>query len=121
MYRCDVCNKVQPAGTPQVRLVVDTREKTYDITPHLSEKEKKKARRRGINVDQGRQTAQGWEIVKEIVVCPDRRCLADRPDLVGALEAQLEAHQQRKLGVRAEAGEAGEEEAASYTAGPPAE
>lgn len=119
MFRCDACKKVVPAGTPQVRLVVDTREKTYDVTPQMTEKEKRRARRRGMNVDQARQTAQGWEIVKEIVVCPT--CAAERTDLTGALEAQLEAHQQRKLGMSASAEAEAEDAPASYTAGPPAE
>lgn len=93
MYRCDVCNKVTVAGTPQIKMVTETREKTYDITPRLSEKEKRKARRRGMAVDQGRQFAQGWEIVKEITVCPT--CHASKPELREAFEAQIAAHGQR--------------------------
>jgi len=93
MYRCDVCNKVTAAGTPQIRMVVDTREKTYDITPKLSDKEKRRARRRGMNIDHARQYAQGWEIVNEITVCPT--CHASKPELAEALENQLAAHGQR--------------------------
>lgn len=100
MFRCDVCNTVVPAGTPQVKVIVDTREKTYDITPQLSEKEKRKARRRGINVDPGRQFAQGWEIVKEVNACPT--CAA-KPELREALERQLAARASRGVVVDDEA------------------
>lgn len=70
MYRCEACKTVVPAGTPQVRVVLETRRKTYDITPQLSEKEKKKARRRGMNVDRTNEFATGWEIAREAALCP---------------------------------------------------
>lgn len=120
MYRCEICKKVLPSGTPQVRLVIETREKTYDVTPTLNEKEQRRARRRGMNIEQQRQFALGWEIKQEVVVCPNyRECLADRPELTGALDAQLEAHAERKLGTTAgSAEEAAEPAPVSVTVGP---
>lgn len=95
MYRCESCQTVVPAGTPRTTVVVETRPKTYDITRRLSEKEQRRALRRGMNVDTSRQYAQGWEIIKEMVVCPT--CRTNKPELAESLEAQLRAHAERKV------------------------
>ena len=70
MYRCEACNKVVGAGTSQVKVVLETRKKTYDVTPTPSEKEAKKARRRGFNIETQKRFAQGWEIQREAALCP---------------------------------------------------
>lgn len=70
MYRCEACNKVVGAGTPQVKVVVETRKKTYDVTHRPSEKEAKRARRRGFDIETQKRFAQGWEIQREAALCP---------------------------------------------------
>lgn len=90
MFRCDVCNKVLPAGTSQVKLVTETRQKTYEIAKKMSDKDIRRARRNGVDIGSSGRYAQGWEIQKEVTVCPDWKSC--RPELVGVLEAQLAAH-----------------------------
>ncbi len=111
MFKCEVCHRVVAAGIPQERLVVESRPRVYDVTPPLSPKEKRRARRRGYEPAQAPEHASGWEIVREVVVCAAwRECLADRPDLV------------QSLGVHApgvEPSEDGEDPATARTPGAP--
>ena len=86
MFKCEVCHRVVAAGIPQQRLVVETRPRVYDITPPLSPKEKRRARRRGYEPTRETEHAHGWEIVREVVVCAGwRECLADRPEPLESL------------------------------------
>ncbi|MFK7927506.1 MAG: hypothetical protein AB8H79_04925 [Myxococcota bacterium] len=71
MYRCEACKKNVAAGTPRVTVVLETRKKVYDVTPQASDKERKKARRRGYNIDREQQYATGWEISREAALCPE--------------------------------------------------
>ena len=50
MYYCGRCKKLQPKGTEQSKLVIDTRQVEY----HNQER-----------------VTKGWEIVREIPICPD--------------------------------------------------
>ncbi|MEZ6065787.1 MAG: hypothetical protein R3B90_08790 [Planctomycetaceae bacterium] len=83
MYRCDQCSRVVPAGTRESRVVVETREKTYEPRGN---RERERFRRGGRRVTPGRKArrrqvfdkgGRGTEIVKEISVCPD--CFAAMP------------------------------------------
>jgi hypothetical protein len=70
MYRCKACNKVVPAGTAQVKVVVETRKKTYDVTQTPNDKDAKRAQRRGFKIETQKRFAQGWEIQREAALCP---------------------------------------------------
>lgn len=93
MYRCEACNKNVPAGTPRVTVVLETRKKVYDVTPQASDKERKKARRRGYNIDREQQLATGWEIAREAALCPEcaANWAAQHPDGVAPTETATEA------------------------------
>jgi hypothetical protein len=49
MYRCAICNNVSESGQSQVKLVTETRKKTYVV--------------------EGRTVGEGFETVVEIAVC----------------------------------------------------
>lgn len=55
MFKCQKCDKsIGPYISP-IKLIIEKRNRTYEITdgPRAGE------------------TSEGWEIVKEMVVCPD--------------------------------------------------
>jgi len=58
MYKCQLCNSQIGPHNRQYRIVVEKREKEYH------------------NGDDGERVSQGWEIVRELVVCSD--CTAKR-------------------------------------------
>lgn len=53
MFRCANCKNITPPGTPQEKMVTETREKTYTH-----------------QTGRGTKQTQGLEIVKEVGVCP---------------------------------------------------
>lgn len=57
MFRCQKTGKLSKPGEKPVRVVVATREKTYQIPSKDPRKEPR--------------TSQGWEIVKELLVLPE--------------------------------------------------
>lgn len=69
MYRCQLCNSVVPAETPQIRVVTETRPKNYPVYRPVKGS-------KGRNQETERVgSAEGNEIVKEVSVCV--RCAAD--------------------------------------------
>jgi Na+-translocating ferredoxin:NAD+ oxidoreductase RnfC subunit len=105
MYRCEACNKVVPAGTSQVRVVLETRKKTYDTTPEPSDKDKRRARRRGYQIEQQREFATGWEIAKEAALCPQcATAWAAQQEEAQAEAAEAEPHDDDAPQPYAEAG-----------------
>lgn len=73
MFRCESCDTIVPAGTRSQKVVVQTRQKTYE--PRGADPRERgrwgRGRGRGTkkkqNYDKG---GQGTEIVREIMVCP---------------------------------------------------
>jgi hypothetical protein len=98
MYRCQMCDKVVPSGTRATKLVVATRERTYESRGQ-DPRERRGARpfrgRRGPRkkkpYDKG---GQGTEIVRELSVCP--ACAAANADT-----PPQHQHSARTLDVRA--------------------
>jgi hypothetical protein len=74
MFRCQMCNKIVPANTRTTKLVVATRERTYEARGQDPRE------RRGGRTFRGRRGprkkkpydkgGQGTEIVRELAVCP---------------------------------------------------
>ena len=60
MFKCGVCGKTSEKGEPRRLKVIEQRRKTYPARRDKS----------GTVIDSG---GQGWEIAKEITVCP--RCI----------------------------------------------
>ena len=71
MFRCQLCRSVVPAKTPCHRLVLEWRKKEYPFRPRanvLVRKPKPHAKpKKEYRDDPG---GQGYEIVKEVIVCP---------------------------------------------------
>ncbi|MFV0444262.1 MAG: hypothetical protein ACK5Q5_11895 [Planctomycetaceae bacterium] len=73
MYRCQLCQTVLPAGTPEGHVVVERRAKSY---PSRELHRPRSSRRAGrLFVKRSSQAfdrgGEGWEIVREITVCPE--------------------------------------------------
>ena len=66
MYRCEISGGTVPSGTRSRKVVLQVRPVNYVQRPDALKK-KKKGRRRRNSGDPG---GQGWEIVKEVLVCP---------------------------------------------------
>lgn len=65
MYICEICNKVAPPHTKEIRIPVETRTRKY---PNRSkEVSRGRGKTKTVNVPGG----TGYEIVREIVCCPD--------------------------------------------------
>lgn len=77
MFRCDRCNAVVPAGTRETKIIVETRPKTYESRGGMTREFPRSRRpmgrraRRAQSFDKG---GTGFEIVREISVCP--KCAA---------------------------------------------
>jgi rubredoxin len=64
MYRCERCHTVVPPHTPATLIVVETRPRHYPIPD-------KPPKRRGKSPDNWKpHPGDGWEIAKELRVCP---------------------------------------------------
>ncbi len=72
MYQCELCKKVTPPGTKAHRVVVETRPRTYP--PQLK---RQWIGAKPIKDYMFGRTGEGWEIVREVMACPD--CAAQRP------------------------------------------
>lgn len=71
MFRCQMCDRVVPAGVRSQRIVIETRAKEY--SPRNQKPERRSWGRRGRPVyrrvyDKG---GHGHEIVREVSVCPE--------------------------------------------------
>lgn len=72
MFRCQSCETVVPAGTRAQRVVVQTRQKTYEPRGDRPGSDRG-SRFRGRRVKKKRvfdQGGTGTEIVRELLVCP---------------------------------------------------
>ena len=90
MFRCDSCNTVVAAGTRSTKIVVETRTKVYESRggqsrdfPRSRKPMGRRARRQA-SFDKG---GTGFEIVREISVCP--KCAAEHQ--AAAQQAAAEA------------------------------
>ena len=80
MFRCDLCQSVVPAGTRSSKVVLVTRDKTYDERGGGGFASRGGFRKRGPSrgsspkkdYDKG---GEGQEIVREVSVCP--KCAAE--------------------------------------------
>jgi hypothetical protein len=118
MFRCQMCNKIVPAGTRATKLVVATRERIYEARGQDPRE------RRGGRTFRGRRGPRkkkpydkggtGTEIVRELAVCP--KCAAEHADAppehhqvtptldVGAALAREEQHRESREPATADAG-----------------
>lgn len=82
MFRCQMCNRIVPAGTRSTKLVVATRERIYE--PRGQDPRERRGGRsfRGRRGPRKRKPydkgGQGVEIVRELSVCPS--CAAENAD-----------------------------------------
>lgn len=68
MYRCQHCKKVVPPNTPSNFVAVEYRPKTYQMS--IRQKKSKSKRSGGWSGDHMASVGSGYEIVREILVCP---------------------------------------------------
>jgi hypothetical protein len=70
MFRCDICDKVVPPGTPARHVIAETRDKHYPRRPgaHQAVLLTRNGRRKSKQVDD--PGGNGEEIVEELLVCP---------------------------------------------------
>lgn len=82
MYRCEICKSVVPPNTPSTRIVVETRPKEYPTRSDRSARNSKRSNRFQQPSDIG---GKGFEIVREIVVCPicARKQRTEQPEVAG--------------------------------------
>jgi hypothetical protein len=66
MYRCEICGRVVPLGTPAIRQVVETRDREYPRRRDDSDVGRKGRKRSSRSGDAG---GAGREIVRERLVC----------------------------------------------------
>lgn len=64
MFRCERCQSLVPPDVPVTRLIAETRPVIYPRRPGANRKSKK-----GIKPDDA--GGRGFEIVRELNVCPD--------------------------------------------------
>ena len=64
-FKCQQCNKAQPPHTTTIRVVAQRRQVTY----------KSRANDKGEVIDPG---GEGWEIVKELVICAECKEAVDK-------------------------------------------
>lgn len=95
MFRCEQCGGVVAPGIRTTRIVVETRDKTYE--PRGS-RERDRVRRFGRKMDASRKArrrqvfdkgGRGTEIVREIVACP--KCALEVTAARAEAAAQAEA------------------------------
>ncbi|RMG34686.1 MAG: hypothetical protein D6725_13800 [Planctomycetota bacterium] len=86
MFRCQICERVAPAGTKAERITVARRSKTYAV------RSRPVARRRGRRGSSARKIidkgGEGHEIVQEVIACED--CAADYKAKQAAIRAERE-------------------------------
>jgi hypothetical protein len=70
MYRCQLCQKVAPAGTRPTKMVVETRAKEYEARGRAPRESRGPSRFREPPGPYDRGGA-GRETVKELTLCPD--------------------------------------------------
>ncbi|MBX3247377.1 MAG: hypothetical protein KF901_09355 [Myxococcales bacterium] len=70
MYRCQLCNTVQPARTPSTLVTVESRAAEYPSRPKAH---RMRVSRKGKSFDD--PGGAGFEIAKEAMACP--RCADD--------------------------------------------
>lgn len=71
MYRCQYCGKISKPGEKCYTVVAQKRPKTYYVKYTkiiIKRRPGKGKRKKKITVE---KTTKGWEIAKEIKVCPD--------------------------------------------------
>jgi len=79
-YRCERCNVVPEPGTPAHKLVVEKRAKTYPArkkanrySPHLEKTipDPDNPKKRILHPHFHDPGGEGWEIARELTVCPE--------------------------------------------------
>jgi hypothetical protein len=74
MFICQVCSKQISERIAARRVIAEIRPRLYPPTIHLSKKQKKKKTemtREEEEKQKRKPPSKGWEIVREVVCCPD--------------------------------------------------
>lgn len=71
VFRCPLCSRLSPAGTPAVRVPLETRPRTYRSRPNANRVVRldAKGKRKVIHLDD--PGGVGREAVREVIACPD--------------------------------------------------
>jgi rubredoxin len=83
MFTCGICGNLQKAGVKATKVVMEKRKKFYpaqELPKQKSDRFESEDSEGGYRKEETRygNAGQGWEIVKEVAVCP--KCAASAPE-----------------------------------------
>jgi hypothetical protein len=82
MFKCEITGRVVPPGTPMKRVVVKVRKKKYGSRKEVHRHVKITRNGKKVVVWKDDAGGEGYEIVKELIACPEAAENAPEPEIV---------------------------------------